>query len=445
MVMKIKIFDKNELDTKSALRNASKFLKFKKVVKNFYRSLNFNDEPKLFQYACVMKSPSFIWGDNKGEDISSGIAIDEDRAKIKALGEAIERYCLSLCSKDLKKASLKELDNRALDIKTVVNFSPRQLKNKRFKECRINENDVFEWVKGYSITKRKTVFIPAQLVFVPYKHFNKEKIIREPITTGAACSTSLSGAIYRGICEIIERDAFMITYLNRLKVPLIDVENSHNMKIKNLANYFKRYRLEIYVFDITTDIKIPSVMSILIDRTGMGPAVSVGLSADLDYEKAVLKSMEEAQHSRPWIRTMLFEGKQLNKPSKHLDLDERAVLWSDIKMIRYLDFLLKNKEVKKMGKHKKYKGTLKMLKKTLEIFNKKNIEILFVDVTTPPAVKIGFKTVKVIIPQMQPLYLTEHLKYLGGRRLYEVPKLLGYRKTEIKEENLYTTIPHPFL
>ena len=41
-------------------------------------------------------------------------------------------------------------------------------------------------------------------------------MLRWAVTTGLATGQSLEEAIAKGILEVVERDAFMISYLNRL-------------------------------------------------------------------------------------------------------------------------------------------------------------------------------------------------------------------------------------
>jgi hypothetical protein len=89
----------------------------------------------------------------------------------------------------------------------------------------------------------------------------------------------------------------------------------------------------------------------------------------------------------------------------------------------------------------------KSLRRILEILEEKNLEVAYVDVTTPDIQELlsdKTKAVKVIIPELQtPYFPSEQFKYLGGRRLYEVPKLLGYRIDEPKI-NEFNKAPHQF-
>ena len=46
----------------------------------------------------------------------------------------------------------------------------------------------------------------------------------------------------------------------------------------------------------------------------------------------------------------------------------------------------------------------------------------------------------VVIPPMQPMYFSETLPHLGGKRLAEIPKLFGYKPYTPP----FTEEPHPF-
>ena len=401
--------------------------------------MNFNDEPKLFHYTCKLKDNKKISDAGYCDPYTGGNSFDKKRSEMKALGEAIERYSLSIYkNSNLITTSYEKIKNKALNPNDVVVVSKKQLAKKQYEKFRIDEKSKIRWARGYSIKQKKNIYVPAQMVYVPYAYFKGEKLIQLPITTGAATSTTMSGAIYRGICEIVERDAYMIAYLNKLK--LKKISNSHPL-IKDIAKYFERYNLELHLFETTTDINIPCFMGILIDRTGEGPAVSVGLSANLDAETAAIGAIEEAQHSRPWMREMYLKGDRFKGSWKNLtSLEQRGLLWYDQKMIKYLDFWLKIKGKKWKIQKRKSKGTIQDLKTALNRL--KNKETIVVDCTIPEIRRKGFKVVKVIIPELHPLFLFENVKYLGGKRIYEVPPKLGYkRKTEVQ----LNKIPHPFL
>jgi ribosomal protein S12 methylthiotransferase accessory factor len=287
------------------------------------------------------------------------------------------------------------------------------------------------------------------LVYVPYIYGHNEPIIRLPITTGAAAGLNISDALYRGICEVVERDAFIIMYLNELSPPLVDLSSLNDDLIETLLTRFRDANLEAYVYDITTDIPIPAFLCLLIDRTGVGPAISVGAKASLNPEEAILGCIEESQQSRHWLRT-LKQDKTVKPPTRKTkwenisNLEQRGLLWSDVSMIPKLSFLLGAKKKSLSGDlHNKKRGRSDKLKTCLKILRERNQACYYVDVTTLDVEELGLKVVKVIMPKLQPLYLDERFRYWGGSRLRNVPKILGQKKADAQER--LNPIPHPFL
>jgi ribosomal protein S12 methylthiotransferase accessory factor len=211
---------------------------------------------------------------------------------------------------------------------------------------------------------------------------------------------------------------------------------------------------------MTTDIVVPSVMAIIIDRTGKAQAVSVGTSADLEIKEAIKGSILEAIRSRNIsFRKMFFSDSRMKeeaiKRRKELEsnfsriktFSERFLFWSPLEMIEKIDFLFKGRK-KQLGREElnKYQdfSIKEKLKAVLNFLKEKNIDIYGVDITLPQIKKSGLYVVKVVSPQLQPLYLDERLKCLGGGRLYRVPVILGYRQKPLLEEE-FNPIPHPFL
>lgn len=429
--MKLDSLYKEEKTTHEALKMFETLSSKIDIFQNVQRQPFFNDEPKLYDFStayCSLDKNS-----KKITDFGGGIDQNKEKALLKSVGEAVERYCISIPQKNVL-SSVNNLKPKAINLDNFVDFTNKQLKNINFHKFTRNKNTKFWWTTGYSLPNFEKILVPSQLTSVPYK-FVKEKIIRDPITTGAALSTSLGGSIYRGICEIVERDAFMITYLNKLKRKSVDLDKS-GVEIKNLNHLYSKYNLELHIIDISTDLDIPSMMGLVIDRTGIGPAISVGLSADIDPVIAAIKAAQEAIHSRPWYRKLM----NVNIYNHDLNsFDGRAMYWVNPKMIKKIDFLINNQSIVL----KKRTVSLSMKNKidyVLEKLNQHKFEIFFVNKTEKIIEENGFFVTMTIIPKLVPLYLDENYKYLGNPRLKEVPKKLGYNTPD----NFYS-IPHPFL
>jgi len=435
---------------KEALENLKKIVDSKTgIVRALVEAARRNDERKIFWYVAWMCNTS-QFSDINVPRFTNGVSFNKDMAMIQALGEAVERYCLSVYRRtEFPVYSCNELGDQALDLNKVARFSKKQLGNEVFKVFMFDENTKFRWVKGYSLTQHRDIFIPAQLVyFFDYNYdlsrVGDEPIIRFPDTNGSAPWMTLAGAIRHGICEVVERDAMMITWLNKLPRDRVSIENSHNEYIINLCKIYEKYGFELYVYDITTDLPIPTMLSIVIDRSSIGPAVVVGTACNLDPEAAIIKSIEDAKVG-PDLRDALLRNPNLD-PNKISPMLAHGLFWWGSDKITNLDFLLKNGKRKEMESLKDLSSNdvTTDLKLMLRTFEEKNIEAAFVDVTTPDIFnELGFSVVKVIIPELHPIHLLEKFKYLGGNRLYQVPMTLGYKDREPREEEL-NRIPHPF-
>lgn len=401
----------------------------------------YNDEPRIPSFTVEIKYRSFSTYSFEMERFRRYSSFSKERCLLEALGESIERYSLSVYhKKELLWDSYENLKPRAINPTEFISFSESKIKPSF--QIYNNSREKLNWVKGVSLNTHKNIFIPAQLVYLPYKLKKNEPVINFSISTGAACHSSLERAILNGVLEVIERDAFIINYLNKLSRNIIDINTSDDKTFKQIIAWLKRYNLELYLLDISTDIPVYSVLAILLDRTGLGPAISVGTKSDLSIDEAILGATEECLQVRPWIKeTMVRKGiKKIREVEKNkyylFEKVERGLLWSTPKMISKINFFLKGKRIsiKNLPRKKtKNLGTL------LDWFRRKKIKVIYKDVT-PPNLRGGIFVVKAIVPQFQPLYLDERFPCWKGKRLKEVPKTLGLNP--LKRINSF---PHPFL
>lgn len=320
----------------------------KDIILNIQKLPWYNDEPKIFSYLVTYKTKYRTDG-----NIASGFSFDKEMALIRVLGETAERYCLDNYSpRNVLTSSIKDIKFSHLDPLAIAAFSKNQLRKSSLKKYRVNKQTQFRWVKGISLSEDKTIFVPSQLITI---NNNKEenKLILNPISTGAAAGLSLNNALYRGICEIIERDGFMISYLNKLPVAKIDLLSIKNKTISKFLETFHRYNLELVVLDITTDLGVSTFTALTLDRTGLGPAVSVGIKAGLDVIPCIIGAIEESLMTRSWLRDkFVYKDPDYKGKGKITDIVDRAHFWFPINSIKYLDFWLGSKKIKKVQRKK---------------------------------------------------------------------------------------------
>ncbi len=441
------LFSQSEPSVNTTLKSLLKIEDNLKFIDSIKKAYHYSDEPKFFQFEAVMKNVQKQTDGHLMKKKTAGGAsfFSERAALLKCLGESIERHsCTTYKAKNLIQGSYLQMQKNALDPNDIVCFSRNQRKEKKISELSFTSSSSFRWIEGKSLHEGKKILIPAQLIFYNYALAKNEKLIYFPISTGAAGGGCSASAITRGILEIIERDSFMITYLNKLSCYKVDLDLIKDKKIRYLVEIASRYKLEFNVIDITTDIGIPTFACIVIDKTGIGSAVLIGLRSNLNTIDAIEGCIEEALHSRDWMRHVHeteYNTFKTNSSEEIINLENRGMYWYDKKKIKYLDFWLRQKP----KKLKDYSIPIlthhgEILKHLKDVLKNKDYLVYYVDVTIPEVKSTGYKVFKVIIPQLQPLYLDERFRYLGGKRLKQVPINMGY-----KLKNNFNKIPHPFL
>lgn len=434
--------DQNEPSISTTLNKFALIYSRLSFIKELSRISQYSDEPKYFQYVVRMEDdPKLTDGHiSKDKKAGGGSFISEDMALLKCLAEAVERYsCSTYQNSDLITSSYSRLKN-AVDISKIQALSGQQ--KKRNANFSVTKNSVIRWKQGISLKTGSMVYIPAQQIYHNYRFRTGERAFYLPISTGAAGGGNLDSALLRGIFEIVERDAFMIAYLNKIRFPKIRLESIPDKQIQTIVGTIRKYRLEIHLIDLTNDLKIPTYLSIIVNKTGVGPAVSVGLKTHLLPLNAIIGSMEEAFNVRTWIRQYFEDNpnKRLRiKPGGINTTEERGLYWYPKKRVEYLDFWI-NQEEKDIDLDSPTTSQKQTLAYALSLLDEKGYEAFFADLTLPILAEIGYRVVKVVIPGLQPFFMNESLPYLGGDRLKDVPRSLCY-----KFSRTLNTVPHPFL
>ncbi len=406
---------------------------FEKIYKDLYskhilgelkEAPSMPDIPQYFTYACARSSG------NREVNTSYGFGgSDDEKTSIEhSIAEAIEHYCiLNETSKKFVQGSYNQLKMKAVDPTLFIPFSKKQFSKKKYKKFRVSKDSFINWLGGYDLTNSKKMLIPASLAYANYSHkLHNEPVIRMPISTGAACGPNLDFAIYKGICEIIERDGYIISFMPEVPKRLISIDKS-NKELCKLLNKFNRYNFEVYFFDTTLDTDIFSVVCLLVDRTGGGPAVCCGLGAGLDTTNALKTSAIEALRRYVSNRNKYFYS---NSPiPKNGSFEwfnwKKYREWSSPHMIKQVENIIRNSKEIPLHKTVKLKTDKEYLKYTLSRLRKVKCTTYYIDMTIPEVETQGLKIVKVLIPEMVPLWHDERYPYFGIKRLIEIPKRMN--------------------
>ncbi|MFA6475947.1 MAG: YcaO-like family protein [Candidatus Paceibacterota bacterium] len=362
---------------------------------------------------------------NRSREVSSGgLGINKDgRFALHAcMGESLERYCMSYYNKgglffgrheDLSKKT--RFDDFSL-------YSKEQYrKNKSFADP-LKEKIYWDKIESF-VSPGKFKYWPASLIYLP---FDEGKLSAETTSTGMAAGTDKKRIIMSGLLELIERDALMTNFLQRLDPPEILI-SSINDSNESLIKKLSEDGYEIKIYKLYSDINIPIFVGLIWKGKGKKIHYGIGACASLDSEIAINKTLEECLFTFLYSKNIMG-AKPKNKESIRA-LYEHFLYYQDEKFNQ----LVFNG------------GTIKYLKEKysfnhlLNNLQELGLEVFFKELTTKDIESTKVRVFRVIVPGLVDLNKTHLLPREGAKRLWDMPIKLG-----LKIEEKLNSLPHPF-
>ena len=366
------------------------------------KSILFTDEPKLHSYVSYPTQHCISKYKFTEESAGTSTDIDEVNSKIRAAAECLERLCLFNFDDNSLTYPYRYENQKNFVDPAVFSHYRTDPENTKDSDEEIRKQR-YRWKECHDYFNNGTIMIPAQVIYLCGTG-DEFSIQRESISTGAALGgVDEERAFDNGLLEVVERDACISSYLRRQR--LISPRNMSEKNAK-LLDYLKRYNLETFNFFIPNDFNVPVSMTIVIDRTPIGPAVSIGSKASYSYDDALLGSILESVQCRSYARfnKNLEFPERLPTESEITDLKNRLFYWYSTDRIRDLDFWLKSYQKVDIERQQTSQ------KQLLDSFKERGYKVYIADITLPEIRDSGFQITKVIIPELHPLYLDERAK-----------------------------------
>jgi ribosomal protein S12 methylthiotransferase accessory factor len=409
-----------------------------------------DDDPDYFHYfskAC--DTGRFAGRSNFSEN--GGASTDRHVAIAKAMGEAVERYCSAIY--DPAKflfAPFSNLTGRAVHPMLLSMYREDQFSWPGFSWEPFSINTPVHWTRGISLRTGEAIWIPAAAVYIPfyYQGATKSAFVMQPISTGMACGTTFEEAALSGLCEVVERDAFTITWQARLSRPHLD-QSTLPASARDRIARFTAVGIDVKLMDITTDLGVPTILSIALSDATTSPAVAVAAATDPSPERALRKSLEELAHTRKYAKQLMIYTPpvEVDPESRHPAVkDQRDHLrfycpqsarpfaefaWASDQLLPYsaLPDLARGVAAAE-------------IQAIVQNLAAADLEPVAVEMTTPDIAALGLCVVRVVVPGAHPLQMGHVNRALGVERLYEVPQRLGYKGLTLGEAD--NPAPHPF-
>ncbi len=422
----------------------ARLLKDRGVIRSFYRNTSLTDEPRLIMWTAVC---------NEHTKHATGGASprSEADALMAALAEGLERFLwLSKDDyfEDRTHATVEGIERygRAIPPSRYSGYTDAQrAANPR---RRIDPDSQFTWIRGHSLVGDDPVFLPAQTVggiwSEYYTNGPDEPIIRPPITIGLATWPTQAGARCAGANEAIEREAYMIMWLNQLTFPRYSHASLRALdpELGALLDSCERYRLKLHAVKMLTDAPTHTVAVILEDESAVLPRFSIGIRGHRSLSVAVQKAASEALRARRAHRIWEKTGKRWDTSTKASTVGHRDRLyyWGAPENASRLEFLVTGKEIEAKIEAWDSDSPEEHLARIVEWCRSINLECIAVSLGKSPSNPTSLAVEMTVMPELQWTYISESTQAFGGNRWREVPALFGY---PVRTEP-FADEPHPF-
>jgi ribosomal protein S12 methylthiotransferase accessory factor len=401
------------------------------------------DEPRLHSFSCELASSLRTTGCATPERAGSA-HVDATRARAASIGEAIERYAATFVPAGLVVACARELEDEAAAPESFALFHERQFVP-GYPFVRFSETTRISWVTGFSLADGRPVRVPAQLVFLgPVR--DREPPIGYPTSNGLACGPTLIEAVLAGLLELVERDAMMIVWSNRLSLPRLRWESGSSIADIDAAT-FAPTGLRYDVIDTSAFFGVPSTIGIVHGSPGELAALAVGAGCARSVDDAWRTSLAEGFSILRWLRGILLEQPRvaLERPDDVRTLEDHMLFYATPERAVRAGFLTASSEERRADDVPPAPGETpeEVVREIVRRLAERGVTAYAVDVTPPDVRELGLSVAHVIAPELCALDVFGGAPYRGGTRRYRAAFEAGIAPRPLTYDEL-NPLPHPF-
>jgi len=417
------------------------------IIREVREAPNDAGSPDFFCFFASACDTSAISGyKTAGVPGGGGASTDRAIAMAKAVGEAVERYCATIYdAHDFPLASFESAPFPCVPPGEFALYSREQYAREDFPYVPFEPTTPVRWAPAYDLTNGKTCHVPVPMIVLFSRYENGEHPIAQSVSTGLACHVDPNRAAASAVCEVIERDAFTITWQARLARPRIRLRTLSDPN-RDLVRRFERMGGAVTLLSLPMDHGVTTILAVLRSEAQEAAPLVFAASADLDPERAVRKSLEELAHTRlfsQWARNHLPRLVPGPHYENVVSLHDHGNLYCDPMNTPLADFLFAPRQIDFQEMDNLSTGDSGQDLQTLHgRIRAVGHRLLLADVTSEDVRGLGLSVIRAVIPGFHPLFFGHTIRALGGTRLWEVPQKLGY--AGITPEGGDNPAPHPF-
>ncbi|MDP3065257.1 MAG: YcaO-related McrA-glycine thioamidation protein [Methanobacteriaceae archaeon] len=220
--------------------------------------------------------------------IYAGKGATKIQAKASAMMEAFERY-----SAEFQESDKEKIVSQVYEDGNCVNPRSLILPNRS-----ATPSLKIDWIVAQNAGTDEEQLIPANAVFHPFQPISGAHLFQSN-TNGLASGNALEEAVFHGMMEVVERDAWSIFEAGKQPKAELKCDDTENILIKTLLSLFQEAGVKVKLVDLTADIKITTIAAVADDKVLKDPALlTIGVGTHLDPEIAAIRALTEVAQSR---------------------------------------------------------------------------------------------------------------------------------------------------
>lgn len=301
------------------------------------------------------------------------------------------------------------------------------------------------WIWGHSLRGGRPVLVPARLV-----HYGAgveaDNFVFE-CSNGCATGSCPEEAALFGLLELVERDAFLMSWYGRSPIRRIDPALGTGPAVRSMLDRAALHGYEVRAFDTRAGLPVPVVTALAVRRDGGPGTLSFAAAAGFDpvetLESALSEVLTYIAHLPFQVADRLPELEAMAEDwDRVLHLTDHAQLYGLPRMAAHAPEYLTDEEplplteafadwAERRPRTGDLVDDLHLLRDELA---GAGFDAIAVDQTTPEQARLGLHTVATIVPGLLPLDF-------GWRRqrALRMPRLLDHLAGRPPR-----LVPHPF-
>lgn len=318
-----------------------------------------------------------------------------------------------------------------------------------------SDEKIYRWTRTVNLADEQDYYLPEQVMYYNAQLVSGEKRFIYETSNGCAMGGTYEEAIVYGLLEVVERDAFLMHWYNRVAPVQLNVTTIKNSCLVDIIRYMTCIGYDLRVMDITMETGIPAIWVAAIDKNYHGKVKCYNAAgAHMNPEKALEAALVEVVTSIGIYDKMVRKGfldERLSQLSDNPDavenMEDHVYFYSMEENFKYIESYYQNEKivdfVERFSQWYQSDNHTFTLDEVVGRFINYHPDIYVGVLESEANNELGLYCIKTIVPSMLAMTFGVKNQRLNLERIQKGAVIAGIVDREISEIDI-NVVPHPF-